>query len=205
MVRFVWATTTGQGAIRCHQLVSRDQRHSTRRLAVAVLLVAVAILALTACGGSSGGAQPVAASPSHSTVTSSPAATVGAAPTPVPSPQVTSGPPPAGAVAVARRYWRLLSDDRFAAAYALLSPTSPMQTGWPGADAIVKAHLVRARGPVLVKSLKPSETVEFPVEVYVVPKFPVGNWGDPGVYVQYMGFVRMSDGGWRLMESGTGE
>ena len=133
------------------------------------------------------------------------AATAGAAPTPVPSPQVTSGAPPAGAVAVARQYWRLLSEDRFAAARELLSPSSPMQAGWPGTDAIVRAHLVRARGPVLVKSLKPSETVEFPVEVYVVPKYPVGNWGDPGVYVQYMGFVRMSDGSWRVMETGTGE
>jgi hypothetical protein len=57
---------------------------------------------------------------------------------------------------------------------------------------------------VLVKTLKLSETVEFPVEVYVVPKYPVGNWGDPGVYVQYMGFVRMSDGSWRVMETGTG-
>jgi hypothetical protein len=180
------------------------------RLARVVLAVALATAVcagaalLAACGGATGGAQ-TAASPSSAAVASSPAATAGGAPTPVPSPQITSGPPPAGAVAVARQYWRLSSENRFAAARALLSPSSPMLTGWPGADAIVRAHLVRARGPVLTKSLKPSETVEFPVEVYVAPKYPVGNWGDPGVYVQYMGFVRMSDGSWRVMETGTGE
>ena len=160
---------------------------------------------LAACGGSSGGAGAGTASPAAAATATSPAATVSAAPTPVPSPQVTSGPPPAAAVALARQYWRLLSENRFEAARELLSPSSPMQTGWPGTDALVRAHVVRARGPVLVKSLKPSETVEFPVEVYVVPKYPVGNWGDPGVYVQYMGFVRMSDGSWRVMETGTGE
>ncbi len=183
----------------------------TARLARVVLAVALATAAcagaaqLAACGGAAGGAQTAAASASGTAASSSPAATAGGAPTPVPSPQVTSGPPPAGAVAVAGQYWRLLSENRFAAARALLSPSSPLQTGWPGADAIARAHLVRARGPVLVKSLKPSETVEFPVEVYVAPRYPVGNWGDPGVYVQYMGFVRMSDGSWRVMETGTGE
>ena len=183
----------------------------TARLARVVLAVALATAVcagaalLAACGGAAGGAQTAAASTSGTAASSSPVATAGGAPTPVPSPQVTSGPPPAGAVAVARQYWRLLSENRFSAARALLSPSSPMQTGWPGADVLVRAHQVRARGPVLVKSLKPSETVEFPVEVYVVPKYPVGNWGDPGVYVQYMGFVRMSDGSWRVMETGTGE
>lgn len=172
--------------------------------ALAAAVCACAAL-LAACGGEAGGAQTPAATPSNVAAAATPAAIASGAPTPIPSPQVTSGPPPAGAVSVARRYWRLLSENRFAAARGLLSPTSPMQTGWPGADAVVKAHLVRAREPVLVKSLKPSETVEFPVEVYVVPRFPVGNWGGPGVYVQYMGFVRMSDDSWRVMETGTGE
>lgn len=54
------------------------------------------------------------------------------------------------------------------------------------------------------KTLKTDETVELPVEVYVEPRLPVGNWDAPGVYVQYMGFVRMSDGSWRVMETGTG-
>jgi hypothetical protein len=171
---------------------------------VAVVATGLCAAVLAACGGMAG-AQATAASSSGTAVASSPAVTAGVGPTPVPSPQVTSGPPPTGAVAVAEQYWRLLSEDRFKAARALLSSSSPMQTGWPGADAIVRGHLVRARGPVLTKSLKPSETVEFPVEVYVVPKYPVGNWSDPGVYVQYMGFVRMSDGSWRVMETGTGE
>jgi hypothetical protein len=159
---------------------------------------------LAACGGAAGGAQAAASSPSSSPVATPSATAGGGAPTPVPSPQVTGGPPPAGAVAVARQYWRLLSEDRFAAARTLLSPSSPMLTGWPGTDAIVRAHLVRARGPVL-PVLKPSETVAFPVEIYVAPKYPVGNWDGPGVYVQYMGFVRMSDATWRVMETGTGE
>jgi hypothetical protein len=176
------------------------------RIASAGLLAAAvcACALLAACGGSSGSVQTAAASTTSTAAASSPTAAVSATPTPVPSPQVTNGSPPAGAVAVATQYWRLLSKDRFGAARKLLSPTSPMQNGWPGEDAIVKAHLVRARGPVLVKSLKPSETVEFPVEIYVVPKYAVGDWGDPGVYVQYMGFVRMSDGSWRVMETGTG-
>ncbi|HTX70700.1 MAG TPA: hypothetical protein VMH50_16360 [Thermoleophilia bacterium] len=169
---------------------------------VSAAAVCLCVAVLAACGGSSGDASPsaTAGSPGDG---SPPAAS--ASPTPVPSPQITSGPPPAGAVAVAARYWRLQSQNRFAAARELLSPTSPMQAGWPGTDAIVKAHLVRAQGPVLVRSLKPSETVEFPVRVYVVPKYAVGNWNGPGTYVQYMGFVRMSDGSWRLMETGTGE
>ncbi len=179
-----------------------------RRIALAGALatgVCACATLLAACGGAAGGAQAAAASASSSTVATPSAVAGGGAPTPVPSPQVTGGPPPAGAVAVAGQYWRLLSEDRFGAARRLLSPTSPMQTGWPGTDAIVRAHLVRACGPVLVGSLKASETVEFPVEVYVVPRYPVGNWDGPGVYVQYMGLVRMSDGGWRVMETGTGE
>jgi hypothetical protein len=177
-------------------------------IVIALLAAGLCAALLAACGASSGGASSPAASPyatSPAVPSASPAAAVGVAPTPVPSPQITSGSPPAEAVALARQYWRLLSDDRYAAARHLLSPTSPMQAGWPGTDAIVRAHLVRARGPVLVNSLGPSETVEFPVEIYVAPKYPVGNWGDPGVYVQYMGFVRMSDGSWRVMETGTGE
>jgi hypothetical protein len=183
-----------------------------RTLALFAATCACAAL-LAACGGSSGGASSPPASPTGpatSPVSGSPIAVSGSpiavsgSPTPAPSPQITSGPPPAGAVAVAARFWRSLSENRFAAARALLSPTSPLQTNWPGVDAIVKAHLVRAQGPVLVKTLKPSETVQFPVQVYVVPRFAVGNWDGPGVYVQFMSFVRMSDGSWRVMETGTG-
>lgn len=57
---------------------------------------------------------------------------------------------------------------------------------------------------MLRKALKDDETVKFAVRVYVVPRFAVGNWDGPGVYVQYMGFVRMSDGSWRVYETGTG-
>ena len=165
----------------------------------AALVCAVLLAACGASGSGAGSPTATAASPG----VSSPGV-VSAEPTPVPSPQITSGAPPAGAVAVAARYWRSLSENRFGAARALLSPTSPMQTGWPGTDAIVRAHLVRAKGPVLWKTLKAGETVEFPVEVYVVPSYPVGNWGGPGTYVEYMGFVRMSDGTWRVMETGSG-
>jgi hypothetical protein len=167
----------------------------------AVLFIATTVACaalLLACGGTSdgGSSSPPSASPS--------AAITGASPSPMPSPQITSGPPPAGAVAVARQYWRFLSEDRFDAARSLLAPDSPLATDWPGTDALVRAHVVRAGGQVLAKSLKAAETVQFPVKVYVVPKFAVGNWDGPGVYAQYMGFVRMSDGSWRVFETGTG-
>jgi hypothetical protein len=181
----------------------RPPRATLAALALFALLTAATIV--SGCAASAGGGVSAAASSSSpSAAASSMSSPAALTPTPVPSPQITAGAPPRGAVDVARRWWGLLSQNRLAEARALVAPGSPLDLHWGGPDTIRKAHLVAAEAPVLEHTLKPDETVQFPVKVFVKPRLAVGNWNGPGVYVQYMGFVRMSDGSWRVYETGTG-
>ena len=91
-------------------------------VAVATLVAALVCAAvLAACGGSSGGASPSADAADSSVA-------------PAPSPQVTSGPPPAAAVAVVEEFWTLLGEGRLREAQrSLVAPGSPiLQWGDPG-------------------------------------------------------------------------
>jgi hypothetical protein len=142
---------------------------------------------LAACGGSS-----VRASSPPS-----------ASPTPLPSPKITSGSPPAGAVDVVREFWKTVGDGRLAEAQRfLVSPTSPIQL-WSDGD-IADARVVRVVPHSVSRSPKNEATVEFSVIVWIRPSSNVTPWGDPGTHQLFEHVVRMSDGSWRLVESGTG-
>ena len=136
-----------------------------RAAAAAVLLLILAGAALlAACGGSSGGASSPAAS-----------ATV-AAPTPVPSPLVTSGQPPAAAVQMVRQFWTLAGDGRLEEAqHSLVAPGSPIQD-WTGTD-IAAARFVRVVPHSVGRAPADGATIEFAVVVWMRPGLaaqPVG-------------------------------
>lgn len=156
-----------------------------------LIIVAVVICCLgsllAACGGSSGGpSSPPAASPS-----------------PLPSPQITRGSPPAGAVDVVREFWKTVGDGRLEEAQRLLVlPDSPIQL-WSGGD-IADAHVVRVVPHSVSRSPKNDATVEFSVDVWIRPSSNVTPWGGPGTHQLFEHVVRLSDGSWRLVESGTG-
>jgi hypothetical protein len=157
------------------------------------LLVAAAVCAalLAACGGSSGG------SPSPSSDAQA------AAPTPVPSPQITSGVPPAAAVDVVREFWKLVGDGRLTEAQRfLVAPGAPIQQ-WYGED-IGGARFVGLVPDSTSASPPEGTTVEFAAKVWIEPAGSVSPWGDAGVHQLFESVVRMSDGGWRIWESGTG-
>ena len=158
------------------------------RCSAAFVLGCVVAALLAACGGSSGG--PAAPSP--------------AGPTPQPSPQITSGAPPDGAVAVVRRFWTLVGEGHTAEALDLTTPDSGLRLvdEWGIASARfvgVVPHSV-SRGPL------PEATIEFAVKVFIDPEQSAAGsqWGDARDYQLFEHVVRMSDGSWRLVTSGTG-
>ena len=159
--------------------------------AVPFFTVLLCAALLAACGGSSGGAASTSASPS---------------PTPVPAPQITSGAPPAGAVDAVRRFWTLVGAGKLAEAKAtVVAPGSPLLQWSDEQDGIAAARFVRVvphsvgRGPV------EGATIEFAVDVWIEqdPSEP-GLWDDLGEHQLFQHVVRMSDGTWRMWESGTG-
>jgi hypothetical protein len=158
-------------------------------VAAATTIVLTAAL-LAACGGSSGGASP--------------AATAGiAGPTPVPSPLITSGPPPAAAVEAARGFWTLVGDGRLEDAQrSLAAPGSPIQD-WTGED-IAAARFVRLVPRSVSKAPAEGATIEFAVVVWIEPGSQPSPWGEPGRHQLFEHVVRMSDGTWRMWDSGTG-
>ena len=170
-------------------------RTTTRRIpaaaVAAVLLLTLAGAALlAACGGSSGGA-------------SSPAATTSAAPTAAPSPLVTSGPPPAAAVETVREFWTLAGDGRLEEAQqSLVAPGSPIQD-WTGED-IAAARFVRVVPRSVGRAPADGATLEFSVVVWIEPDSQPSPWGEPGEHQLFEHVVRMSDGTWRMWDSGTG-
>lgn len=161
-------------------------------LALTLLAVAVASAALlAACGGSSGGGSSAAAS-----------ATV-AAPTPAPAPLVTSGPPPAAAVQTVREFWTLAGDGRLEEVqHSLVAPGSPIQD-WTGAD-IAAARFVRVLPRSVSRAPADGATIEFSVIVWIEPSSQPSPWGEPGEHQLFEHVVRMSDGSWRMWDSGTG-
>ncbi len=163
-------------------------------IAIAVACCAVALLA--ACGGSAGGA-----SPSASAVSSSPAAT---GPTPAPSPQITSGALPAGAVRAVRRYWTLMGAHKYDAAFALATgPHMYNESAGPK-----EFESVRYLRPATGALPRPGDdaTVSFGSWVYIVPTATSSPFGTTAArWEMFTRVVRMSDGSWRLVEVGTGE
>ena len=162
-------------------------------LTSAVACCAVALLA--ACGGSAGGTSPTAAA-----VSSSPAVT---GPIPVPSPQITSGALPAGAITVVHRYWDFLSARRYDAALALaIGP----HIGNAGTEPKVleSARYLRPATKAL-PSPGDDATVEFGSWVLIVPPATGSPFGTKAArWEMFSRVVRMSDGSWRLVELGTG-
>ena len=155
---------------------------------VALVGCAAAALVLVACGSSQAGATTSPASPE---------------PTPVPSPLVTDGPPPAGAVEVVRLFWRLVGEGRLdEAKRQVVAPGAPIQQ-WSGDD-IGGARFVRLVPGTTSASPPDGATVQFAAEVWIDPSSDVSPWGEAGVHELFESVVRMSDGSWRMVESGTG-
>jgi hypothetical protein len=169
-------------------------------LAAAVLtlpLLAGAVLA--ACGGSSGAAASGGGSPAPL----SPASSQSAAPTPIPSPQITGGEPPAAAVAAVKTFWNVVGDGRLAEAQKLLvAPGAPILR-WDGTD-IAGARFVRLVPRSVVASPARGATIEFAAIVWIKPASAASPWGEPGEHQLFAHVVRMSDGSWRMWDSGTG-
>jgi hypothetical protein len=167
------------------------RRVGAASLVMTLLVAAVASAALfAACGGSSGGSSPVAAASS-------------AAPVPAPSPWITSGPPPAAAVDVVREFWKLVGAGRLAEAQRfLVAPGAPIQR-WDGAD-IGGARFVSVIPDSTSAGPPEGATVEFAANVWIEPAGAVSPWGDAGVHHLFESLVRMSNGTWRMWESGTG-
>ena len=185
-----------EGAGPCIPFGGRRPGRTTQRAAAAslalTLLVAAAASAalLAACGGSSGGA-------------SSPAAAASASRAAVPSPLVTSGPPPAAAIETVREFWTLAGDGRLEEAQqSLVAPGSPIQD-WTGED-IAAARFVRVVPHSVGRAPADGATIEFSVVVWIEPGSQPSPWGAPGEHQLFEHVVRMSDGTWRMWDSGTG-
>lgn len=155
------------------------------QLFLPLLAAALSAALLAACGGAGGG----------------PSSSPSAEPTPLPSPRITSGTPPAGAVDVVREFWKMAGDGRLGEAKRFLVTADSSIQQWTGDD-IADARLVHVV-PHSV-SLAPKATVEFAADVWIRPSSGVTPWGDTGTHQLFENVVRMSDGTWRLVESGTG-
>ena len=183
-----------------HRHPGRDRPGLVARAAGLVpLLAALACAALlAACGGSSAGVSSGGASPDRA---SSPAAT--AQPTPVPSPIITSGEPPTAAVDVVREYWDLVGEGRAEQAQRLVAPGSPMSQWEQSDSSISRAHVVRVIPGYTSGGPAPRATVMVVVSVWIEPTSGNTPWGDTGEHQMFHSVARMSDGSWRLWESGT--
>lgn|GEM_PF-1668537 len=156
-----------------------------RPAALAALTALLCAVLLAACGGSS--------SPPPSS----------ASPTPEPSPPITGGAPPAAAVAVVREFWKLVADGRLPEAQRfLVAPGAPIQQ-WDGAD-IGDARFVRLVPDSTATRPPEGSTIQFAVVVWIEPASAVSPWGGAGTHRLFESVVRMSDGSWRMYESGTG-
>ena len=183
--------------------------------APAALCVAAVIAMLAgACGsgaaasqgasqGASRSAAPSPAAPSSPGATAPETASAGvASPTPRPSPQITSGAAPAGAVRAVRGFWRLLGEHRFARLRAAVAPGSPLADPHLAWD--VAAGRLLAVHPRATRAVPPYATIEFKVDVFVRPTAGSDTWGAVGNHTLWMTVTRMSDQSWRVYEYGTG-
>jgi hypothetical protein len=157
-------------------------------LALLLALLLAALAGAAACGGSSG--SP-AASPSD------------ASPTPVPSPQITAGAPPAGAVDVVREFWKAVGEGRLSEAQRFLTSPDSSIRKWTDSG-VGKARVVSVVADSVGPSPGPNATIQFAVDVWIKPASAVTPWGATGTHTLFERVVRMSDGSWRLVESGTG-
>jgi hypothetical protein len=106
-------------------------------------------------------------------------------------------------VDVVQRFWELVGDGRLDEAKRLLvTADSPIQE-WSGDD-IAGARFVRVIPHSVGGGPLPDATVEFSVLVWIEPAAGPSPWGEPGEHQLFENVVRMSDGSWRLVESGTG-
>jgi hypothetical protein len=177
----------------------REVSATLRAAAVLTVALLAGAALLAACAGSSGGVASGAGSPGAA---SSPANSPGAT-TPVPSPQITAGEPPAAAVAAVKAFWTVVGDGRLAEAQrSLVAPRSPILQ-WDGAD-IAGARFVRLVPGSVVASPPRGATVEFAALVWIEPATTASPWGEPGEHQLFQHVVRMPDGSWRMWDSGTG-
>jgi hypothetical protein len=158
--------------------------------ALASVLCAAALLA--ACGGSSAGSSAGPTSPSP------------AGPTPLPSPQITSGSAPHEAVTVVRQFWTLIGEGHTAEALLLTTPHSSQREvdEW----GIASARFIGVVPQSVSSAPPPAATVEFAVTVFIEPEQgPAGQqWGVAQDHELFEQVVRLSDGTWKLVSSGTG-
>jgi hypothetical protein len=162
----------------------------TRDLCAPPFAACVCAALLAACSGS-GAAAPTAQ-------------LAGDTPTPVPSPQITGGRPPAAAVETVRQFWKVVGEGRLTEAQrSLVAPGSDILE-WSGDD-IAAARVVRVVPHSVSRSPVENASVEFAVDVWIDPsRAGAGVWGGPGEHRLFESLVRMSDGTWRMYESGTG-
>jgi hypothetical protein len=122
----------------------------------------------------------------------------------VPTPKITSGAPPAAAVDVVRAFWTLLGEGKLAEAKAtLVAPGSPILR-WDE-DSIASARFLRVVPGSVGRGPLEGATIEFSVEVWIEQAASAPNvWGEPREHQLFEHVVRMSDGTWRMWDSGTG-
>ena len=121
----------------------------------------------------------------------------------MPSPLITSGPPPAAAVDVVKQFWTLAGEGRLAEAQRfLVAPGSPIQ------HVDRRGHrlgALRARRAALgLRAPAGGATIEFAVDVWIDAGSAATPWGPAGEHQLFEHVVRMSDGTWRMWDSGTG-
>ena len=163
----------------------RARRGRAGRLTILVVAAGLAAALLPACGDA----------------TNAPSSSPPAEPTPVPTPRITSGAPPAGAVDVVREFWKLAGEGRLGEAKRfLVAADSPIRQ-WTGGD-IAGARFVRVVPHSVARA--PKATVEFSAIVWIRPSAGVTPWGETGTHQLFENVMRMSDGTWRMYESGTG-
>ncbi len=84
-----------------------------------------------------------------------------------------------------------------------MAPGSPILQ-WDG-----ERHRLGARSSASCRGRSPTArlaeaTIEFSAIVWIEPAADPNVWGDPGEHQLFEHVVRMSDGTWRMWDSGTG-
>jgi hypothetical protein len=121
----------------------------------------------------------------------------------MPAPRITSWPPPPAAVEAVRGFWTLVGEGRLAEAQrSLVAPGSPILQ-WSGED-IASARFVRVVPRSVGRRPVKGATVEFATVVWIDPGSRPGPWGEAAEHQLFQHVVRMSDGSWRMWDSGTG-
>jgi hypothetical protein len=107
-------------------------------------------------------------------------------------------------VDVVRAFWTLLGEGKLAEAKAtLVAPGSPLLQ-WDE-ESIASARFVRVMPDPVGRGPLQGATIEFSVEVWIEQAASAPNvWGDPREHQLFEHVVRMSDGTWKMWDSGTG-